>query len=162
MSDPRSGALPQGLHTVTPHLLCRDAAAIIDFCVRAFGATEALRLPAPGGRIMHAQIRIGDSAVMLADTHPDCGSRDPDGLGGTPVVLHLQVPDVDAIYDRALAAGAVSVMPPQDMFWGDRYGQVRDPNGHVWALATHVRDVSPDELLAAAAAMAGHCAPKEA
>lgn len=162
MSDHRTGALPPGQHTVTPHLICRDAAAIIDFCVRAFGATETLRLPAPGGRIMHAQIRIGDSAVMLADIHPGCGSRDPDGLGGTPVVLHLQVPDVDATYDRALAAGAVSVMPPQDMFWGDRYGQVRDPNGHVWALATHVRDVSYDELLAAGAAMAGSTPPKEA
>ncbi len=162
MSEHPAGALPADMHTVTPHLLCRDAAAIIDFCVRAFGATETLRLPAPGGRIMHAQISIGDSAVMLADTHPGCGSRDPDGLGGTPVVLHLQVPDVDATYDRALAAGAVSVMPPQDMFWGDRYGQVRDPNGHVWALATHVRDVSYDELLAAGAAMAGSTPPKEA
>lgn len=161
MSEHSPGALPADMHTVTPHLLCRDAAAIIDFCVRAFGATEALRLPTPDGRIMHAQIRIGDSAVMLADTHPGCGSRDPDGLGGTPVVLHLQVPDVDATYERALAAGAVSVMPPQDMFWGDRYGQVRDPNGHVWALATHVRDVSYDELLAAGAAMAGSTPPKE-
>ena len=162
MSEHSTGALPADMHTVTAHLLCRDAAAIIDFCVRAFGATETLRLPTPDGRIMHAQIRIGDSAVMLADTHPDCGSRDPDGLGGTPVVLHLQVPDVDATYERALAAGAVSVMPPQDMFWGDRYGQVRDPNGHVWALATHVRDVSYDELLAAGAAMAGSTPPKEA
>lgn len=162
MSEHPAGALPADMHAVTPHLLCRDAAAIIDFCVRAFGATETLRLPTPDGRIMHAQIRIGGSAVMLADTHPDCGSRDPDGLGGTPVVLHLQVPDVDATYDRALAAGAVPVMPPQDMFWGDRYGQVRDPNGHVWALATRVREVSVQALHAAVAAFGAGNAPKEA
>lgn len=144
--------VPTGMHTVTPHIVCDNAAAAIDFCVRAFGATELMRLPGAEGRIVHAQVRIGDSVVMIVDAHPECFMRDPNSYGGTPVVLHLQVPDVDALFARAVAAGATAQMAPEDMFWGDRYCRVIDPNGHVWAIATRVRNVSPEELRAACAA----------
>ncbi len=143
--------VPTGMHTVTPHIVCDNAAAAIDFYVRAFGATELMRLPGAEGRIVHAQVRIGDSVVMIADAHPECFMRDPNSFGGTPVVLHLQVPDVDALFAQAVAAGATAQMAPEDMFWGDRYCRVIDPNGHVWAIATRVRDVSPEELRAACA-----------
>lgn len=151
MNTPSVSPVPQGMHTVTPHLVCGNAAAAIDFYVRAFGATEMLRMPGPEGRIVHAQVRIGDSVVMLVDAHPEWFMREPNSYGGTPVVLHLQVPDVDAFHARAVAAGAENLMAPEDMFWGDRYGRVRDPDGHVWAIASHVRDVSPQDLMAGAA-----------
>lgn len=151
MSTPSVHPVPEGMHTVTPHIVCDNAAAAIDFCVRAFGAVELMRLPASEGRILHAQVRIGDSNVMLVDAHPEWFMRDPNSYGGTPVVLHLQVPDVDALHARAVAAGAESMMAPEDMFWGDRYCRVRDPNGHVWAIASRVRDVSPDQLIEGAA-----------
>ena len=154
-------AIPPGMTAVTPHLVCRNAAAAIEFYKQAFGAVDCARLPAPDGRLMHALITIGGAAVMLVDEFPEQGCQGPQALGGSAVTLHLYVADVDATVAQAVAAGATVTMPVADMFWGDRYGQVRDPNGHVWALATHVRDVSYDELLAAGAAMAGSTPPKE-
>lgn len=145
-------AIPDGMHSVTPHLVCRDAAQAIDFYVRAFGALELIRLPGPDGKLMHAQLKLGDSQLMLVNECPEWGILGPASLKGTPVTLHLYVEDVDAAVSRALAAGARLVMPVEDMFWGDRYGIVEDPFGHRWSIATHVRDVSPDALRAAAAA----------
>jgi uncharacterized glyoxalase superfamily protein PhnB len=134
------------MHTVTPHLVCDGAAAAIEFYRQAFGATEAMRLPGPGGRLMHAQVRIGDSAVMLVDENPAFGMLGPRTLKGSPVVIHLFVEDVDRFFERAVAAGAKGLVPPTDMFWGDRYGVLEDPFGHHWSVATHVRDVTPDEI----------------
>jgi uncharacterized glyoxalase superfamily protein PhnB len=145
--------IPQDMHTVTPHLVCRGAAAAIEFYKQAFGAVEAGRLPGPDGKLLHAMIRIGDSPVMLVDEFPDYGSFGPQSLKGSPVTLHLYVDDVDAVYARALAAGAKTLMPVDDMFWGDRYGQVEDPFGHHWSIATHIRDLSPEEIQAAASEM---------
>jgi PhnB protein len=138
--------IPEGMHTVTPHLVCAGAGAAIDFYKKAFGATETSRMPGPGGKLMHASIRIGDSAVMLVDEMPEWGSLGPKALKGSPVVIHLYVGDVDAFTARAVAAGAKVTMPVADMFWGDRYGQLEDPFGHRWSVATHVRDVSPADM----------------
>ncbi|MCQ9378302.1 VOC family protein [Methyloversatilis sp. XJ19-49] len=145
--------IPDGMHTVTPHLVCADAAAAIAFYRSAFGAEERMRLAAPQGNIIHATIRIGDSTVMLVDAFAGCGLFDPTHLGGSPVTLHLQVADVDAVVARAVAAGATVTMPVDDAFWGDRYGKLKDPFGHEWSVATHLSDVSPDELQAAVRAM---------
>jgi PhnB protein len=147
--------VPEGMHTVTPHLVCRDAVAAIAFYATAFGADEVMRLETTQGRIIHAQLRIGDSSVMLVDAFPEWGAVGPDALGGSAVTLHLQVTDVDALFARAVAAGAKVTMPVSDMFWGDRYGKIEDPFGHAWAIATHIRDVGPEELVAAAQAMCG-------
>ena len=138
--------VPEGMHTLTPHLVCDNAAKAIEFYKKAFGAEEGGRLPGEDGKIMHAMMRIGDSAFMLADEFPDWGSLGPNALKGTPVTLHLYVKDVDAAFARAVDAGAVVKMPLADMFWGDRYGIVTDPCGHHWSLATHVKDVSPEEM----------------
>ncbi|WGG51849.1 VOC family protein [Rugamonas sp. DEMB1] len=138
--------VPEGMHTLTPHLVCDNAAKAIEFYKKAFGAEEGGRLPGEDGKIMHAMMRIGDSAFMLADEFPDWGSLGPNALKGTPVTLHLYVKDVDAAFARALDAGAVVKMPLADMFWGDRYGIVTDPCGHHWSLATHIKDVSPEEM----------------
>jgi uncharacterized glyoxalase superfamily protein PhnB len=138
--------IPEGMHTVTPHLVCAGAGAAIDFYKKAFGATETARMPGPGGKLMHASIRIGDSAVMLVDEMPEWGSLGPKALKGSPVVIHLYVADVDAFTARAVAAGAKVTMPVADMFWGDRYGQLEDPFGHRWSVATHVRDVSAADM----------------
>ena len=138
--------IPEGMHTVTPHLVCAGAGDAIDFYKKAFGATETSRMPGPGGKLMHASIRIGDSAVMLVDEMPEWGSLGPKALKGSPVVIHLYVDDVDAFTARAVAAGAKVTMPVADMFWGDRYGQLEDPFGHRWSVATHVRDVSPADM----------------
>ena len=138
--------IPEGMHTVTPHLVCAGAGAAIDFYKKAFGATETSRMPGPGGKLMHASIRIGDFAVMLVDEMPEWGSLGPKALKGSPVVIHLYVDDVDAFTARAVAAGAKVTMPVADMFWGDRYGQLEDPFGHRWSVATHVRDVSPADM----------------
>jgi PhnB protein len=138
--------IPGGMHTLTPHLVCDNAAKAIEFYKKAFGAEEGGRLPGEDGKIMHAMMRIGDSAFMLADEFPDWGSLGPNALKGTPVTLHLYVKDVDAAFARALDAGAVVKMPLADMFWGDRYGIVTDPCGHHWSLATHIKDVSPEEM----------------
>ncbi|WP_018604883.1 VOC family protein [Uliginosibacterium gangwonense] len=141
--------IPEGMHSLTPHIVCRDASAAMDFYVRAFGAVEQARLPGPDGKLMHGMMKIGDSSLMLVDENPEWNMNSPLALGGTPVTLHLYVVDVDAAIARAVKAGAVLKMPAADMFWGDRYGQVRDPFGHTWSIATHIRDMSPDEIQAA-------------
>lgn len=138
-----------GMHTITPHLVCAGAADAIALYVRAFGAVEVMRLPGPGGKLAHAAVRIGDSMLMLMDEFPDWDASGPAALGGTPVTIHLSLPDVDSAFERAVGAGAIARMAPADMFWGDRYGVVEDPFGHRWSMATHIRDVSPEELAAA-------------
>ena len=138
--------IPEGFHSVTPHLVCNDAAAAIAFYQQAFGAVEVGRMGMPGGKIGHAEIRIGDSRLMLADAFPEYGSNDPLTLKGSPVVIHLYVENADAVWDQAIAAGAEPIMPLSDAFWGDRYGQVQDPFGHRWSIATHQREVSMDEM----------------
>jgi uncharacterized glyoxalase superfamily protein PhnB len=147
--------IPDGMHSVTPHLVCAGAADAIEFYRKAFDAADIGRLPGPGGKLLHALIRIGDSAVMLVDEFPEWGSFGPRSLKGSPVTLHLYVEDVDAVFERAVAAGAQVVMPLADMFWGDRYGVLEDPFGHRWSIGTHVRDVSPDEMQRAAETMCG-------
>lgn len=138
--------IPEGFHTVTPHLVCAGAAEAIEFYKKAFGAVEVGRMPSPDGKIMHASLRIGDSPLMLADEFPDYGSLGPLALKGTPVVVHLYVNDVDAVFAQAIAAGAKPIMPPAEMFWGDRYGQLADPFGHRWSIATHTRDMTPEQM----------------
>ena len=140
--------------TLTPHLACRDAAGAIEFYKRAFGATEAYVIRCPDGGIMHAALSIGGATVFLCEECPEFGNRSPQGLGGTPVTLHLQVADCDAVFARAIAAGCAPQMPPQDMFWGDRYGVLVDPYGHRWSVATTVRQVTPEEMQRGAAACA--------
>ena len=143
----RTKAIPEGYHTITPHLSVRGAARAIEFYKKAFGAKEQMRMSGPGGKgIMHAEISIGDSRVFLNDEFPDMGCRSPQSLGGTPCALHLYVKDVDATFNRAIAAGAKVRMPVTDMFWGDRYAKVIDPFGHEWGMATHKEDLSPGEI----------------
>jgi PhnB protein len=138
--------IPDGYHSVTPTLMVKGAADAIEFYKKAFGATEMYRfLEKNGPRVMHAEIRIGDSIIMLGDIFPEYGHGDATVAG-----LHLYIPDVDAMFKQAIAAGATEVMPVADMFWGDRYGKLRDPFGQTWSLATHTRDLSPDEMKAAA------------
>lgn len=141
-------AIPEGMHTVTPHIICKGAADAIAFYKKAFGAEELSRMNGPGGGLMHAALRIGNSVIMMADENLAWNSRGPNTLGGTPVTLHLYLEDCDAAFARAIDAGASSRMAPADMFWGDRYGQVVDPYGHVWALATHQRDLTPEQMMA--------------
>ncbi len=137
--------IPEGFHSVTPALVVRDAAQAIEYYKRAFGATEVSRLEAPGGKIGHAELKIGDSRIMLADEFP-MGPRAPQSLGGTTVSLHIYVQDVDQAFTRAVQAGGKSEMQPQDMFWGDRYGKLTDPFGHSWGLATHIKDVTEQDM----------------
>ena len=137
--------IPKGFHSVTPYLTVTDSARAIDFYKRAFGAEELYRVDGPDGKVAHAEIRIGDSIVMLSDEMPGW-SRSPQSLGGTPVNIFLYVKDVDGVFNRAVVAGAKVAMPVSDMFWGDRYGQVTDPFGHSWSLATHKEDVPLEEL----------------
>ena len=145
-------AIPQGYHSVTPSLTVRDGAAALDFYARAFGAVEVFRMPEPSGKIMHAEITIGDSRLMLSDEYPDYVSLAPEpGKGGS---FMIYVTDVDAAFEQAVAAGATAVQPPTDMFWGDRSGKVNDPYGYRWTLASHVRDVSQEDMEAAAKAWA--------
>ena len=138
--------IPDGMHSVTPHLICAGAADAIEFYKKAFGAVELARLPGPQGKLMHAMIRIGDSAVMLVDESPECGMLSPKSLKGSAVTIHLYVENADATIESAVNAGAKITMPVQDMFWGDRYGQIEDPFGHSWSVATHTRDLSPEEM----------------
>jgi uncharacterized glyoxalase superfamily protein PhnB len=147
--------IPEKFHTITPYLIVRDAAKAIAFYKKAFGAEEIMAMPGPDGKgVMHAEIRIGDSMVMLTDENPAWEAKSPQSYGGTPVSLHLYVSDVDASFKRAVDAGAQVRMPIADMFWGDRYGKITDPFGHQWGLATHVEDVAPDELARRAKAFA--------
>ena len=138
--------VPDGYHTVTPYLIVNDGPAALEFYKKAFGAVELLRMPRPDGRIGHAEIKIGDSPVMLADEHPEIGALSPQSVGGSPVSIHLYVADVDAMFKQAVAAGASVVRPVQKQFYGDRTGGVKDPFGYQWYIATHVEDVSPQEL----------------
>ncbi|KVD37773.1 glyoxalase [Burkholderia ubonensis] len=147
--------IPEGMHTLTPHLICAGAADAIEFYRQAFNAVERVRLPAPNGKLMHACLTIGDSTLMLVDEMPEHGALGPKALKGTPVCLHLFVPDVDAAIAQAVAAGAKVTMPAADMFWGDRYGQVEDPFGHRWSLATHQRDLTPEQIRDAMASAPG-------
>jgi PhnB protein len=144
-------AIPPGFHTVTPHLAVRGALAALEFYKKAFGAEAIMCMPAMEGKVGHAEIKIGDSIIMLADEWPNTPLSSPAALKGTTVSIMLYVADCDAFFNRAVAAGAKVTMPLMDMFWGDRYGQVTDPYGHVWAIATHKEDVPPAEMAKRAA-----------
>ncbi|HKJ54061.1 MAG TPA: VOC family protein [Gammaproteobacteria bacterium] len=150
-NDAARQAAGKGVHSLSPHLICAGAADAIEFYREAFGATELIRLPGKDGKLMHACIRINDSSVMLVDEFPQQGSRSPKSLQGTPVSIHLIVDDVDAWMERAAGAGAAVVMPAADMFWGDRFGILEDPFGHRWSISTPQRQLTTDELHAAAA-----------
>jgi len=145
--------VPEGYHTATPYLIVANAAKAIDFYKEAFGAAEIMRLANPEGKIVHAEIKIGDSPIMLCDESPKCNAFSPLTIGGTPISLFLYLKDVDAIVNRAIAAGATLVMPVADQFWGDRCGSVADPFGHKWTVATHTEDVPPDEIAKRAKAL---------
>lgn len=145
--------IPSNMHNLTPYLVCAGAAEAIEFYKKAFNAVETFRLPAKDGKLMHAEVRIGDSALMLTDEAPAWGALGPNALKGSPVTIHLQVANVDEVIAQAVAAGATVTMPVADMFWGDRYGVLQDPFGHKWSVATHTRDVSPEEIQAAMAQM---------
>ena len=136
---------PEHYHSLTPYLTVSGAAKAIDFYKKAFGAEELYKMEA-GGRIMHAEIRVGDSVMMLADELPEMGAKSPTTLGGATGGLMLYVENCDAAFDRAVKAGATAEQPPTDMFWGDRYCKLKDPFGHSWSLGTHLRDVSPEEM----------------
>ncbi len=142
--------IPDGYHSVQPYLYIRGAAQAVDFYKKALGATEIMRMPAPDGRLMHAEIRLGDSVVMLADEHPEREIYSPAHFGGSTASLLLYVENCDAVYKQALAAGAKSVREPTDQFYGDRMAGVEDPFGYQWFIATHIKDVSPEEMKAAA------------
>ena len=146
--------IPEGYHSVTPYLIVNGAAKALDFYAQALGAEERMRMPGPGGKVMHAEIQIGDSVVMLADEFPEMGARSPQSIGGTPVGICLYVEDVDAVFKRAIAAGAKEERPLVNQFYGDRSGTIIDPFGHKWTIATHVEDVTPEEMGRRAAAMA--------
>ena len=139
-------AVPPGFRTVTPHLVVRNARGAIAFYKSAFGAKEKMVMPGPDGSVAHAELRIGDSLLMVADEMPAMGASAPETVGGSPVHIFLYVPNVDKVFAQAVKAGATVAMPLTDMFWGDRYGKLNDPFGHKWALATHVEDVSPREM----------------
>jgi PhnB protein len=138
--------IPEGYHTATPYLIVKGGVQALDFYKKAFGATEIMRMPRPDGKIGHAEIRIGDSRIMLADEFPEMDARSPKSLGGSPVGLYLYVEDVDATFNQAVALGATVQKPVADQFYGDRSGGIVDPFGHVWYIATHTEDVSPEEL----------------
>lgn len=136
--------VPPGYHSVTPYLVVDDGARAIDFYKRSFGASELSRMATPDGKIAHAELKIGDSMIMLSDAM--MGYRSPLSLGGSPVSIFLYVDDVDSVFNRAIEAGAKSDMAPVDMFWGDRYGKLTDPFGHLWGIGTHIEDVAPAEM----------------
>jgi len=138
--------IPEGYHTATPYLIIRDAAAAIEFYKNAFGATELFRMPTPDGRVGHAEIKIGNSHIMLADEAPDMGAVSPQSLGGTPISILLYVEDVDSMASQAITAGATVLRPVRDEFYGDRTGSFADPFGHQWHIATHKEDVSVEEM----------------
>ena len=138
--------VPEGYSTLMPYLAVEDASAAIDFYQRAFGAKERARMAGPGGSVMHAELEIGDSVVMLSDPFPQSSTKPPKELGGTSVSIMTYVEDTDSVYQQAIDAGATSLMEPDDMFWGDRFSSVEDPFGHQWTIATHIEDVSPEEM----------------
>ena len=138
--------IPEGYHTVTPHIAVDGAADAIEYYKKAFGAKERMRMEGPGGMIAHAEIEIGDSLVMLSDPFPQSTVKSPRSLGGTSASIFLYVKDVDAVVKQAVEAGAEIVIEPQDQFWGDRFGTITDPFGHTWSVATHIEDVPPEEM----------------
>lgn len=146
--------IPEGYHTVTPYLIVDGAAGALEFYKKAFGATELFRMDAPDGRVAHAEIKIGDSVIMLADEYPEMGFRGPQALGGSASSILLYVDDVDASFKQALAAGGTEMRAVQDQFYGDRSGTLKDPLGHVWTISTHKEDLSPEEIARRQAAAA--------
>ena len=139
-------AVPEGYHTVSAYLAVDDAARAIEYYARAFGAKEVVRMDAPGGKIGHAELELGDSRIMLSDPFPQASTRPPKELGGTSASVFMYVEDVDAVVKQAVDAGATVTMEVADQFWGDRFGTITDPFGHVWSIATHVEDVPPEEM----------------
>jgi PhnB protein len=139
-------SIPDGYHSVTPYLIVKGGADAINFYKRAFGAVELMRMASPDGRIGHAEIKIGDSIIMLADEHPDMGHRSPQSLGGAGVSLMIYVDKVDEVFKQAVASGAKELQPLKNQFYGDRSGTLQDPFGHQWTVATHIEDVAPDEM----------------
>jgi PhnB protein len=137
---------PEGYHSVTPYMSFRDAKSAIDFSKRAFGAEQLYQLDMPDGKIAHAEIKIGDSILMLSEENPEWGNKSPQSLGGSPIFMMIYVADVDAAFAKALAAGCTQVHPIKDQFYGDRSGTLKDPYGYQWTLATHIEDVPPDEI----------------
>jgi PhnB protein len=138
--------IPEGYHTLTPYLTVRDARRAIDFYKQAFGAVERGVMNGPDGKVMHAELMIGDSIIMLADEFPEFGAVSPQAIGGSASGLHIYVDNVDTAFDRAVKAGGTVEMPVADMFWGDRYGKLKDPFGHKWSIATHTADLSMEEM----------------
>jgi PhnB protein len=138
--------IPDGYPRVSPYLVVDDGAKAIDFYTQVLGATERMRMPAPGGKVGHAEVQFGDSVVMLADEFPEMGAVSPKTVGGTPVTLGLYVEDVDRTFDAAVQAGAKALRPVENQFYGDRSGQIEDPFGHRWSISTHIEDVPPDEM----------------
>jgi len=138
--------IPEGYHTITPYLAVDDASQALDYYTKAFGAKERVRMEAPDGKIGHAELEIGDSLIMLADQFPQATTSPPTELGGTSASVFMYVEDVDAVVKRAVDAGATVTMEVADQFWGDRFGSVKDPFGHLWSIATHVEDVPPEEM----------------
>lgn len=139
--------IPDGFHTLTPYLICKGAGDAIAWYQKALGATEIYRMPGPDGWVMHAELQVGSSRLMLADENPERGTKSPKALGGTPVSTFIYTEDVDAAFNRAVGAGATVAVPLTDMFWGDRFAAVVDPYGHEWQMATHKEDVAPDEMM---------------
>jgi PhnB protein len=144
-------AVPEGFHTITPAIVVKGAATAIDFYKQAFGAEEVSRMDGPDGIVMHAELRIGNSMLMMSDEFPQYGAAGPETIGGSPVTLCLYVDDCDAVFNRAVEAGATVKMPPADQFWGDRYAKLSDPFGHSWSISTHIKDLTHDEVMEAAA-----------
>ncbi len=139
--------VPDGYATITSYVTVQDASAAIEFYTKAFGAEELFRMPGPDGKtVMHAEVQIGDSRMMLGSEYPGPGAKAPGTINGTTITVHLYVADVDRSFDRAIAAGATEMMKPMDMFWGDRMGKVADPFGHHWSIATHIQDLTPEEI----------------
>ncbi len=138
--------IPDGYHAVTPYLVVHNAAEAIEFYKKALGAIELFRLPGPGGKVMHAEMKIGDSPIMLADEFPEMGAVSPKTVGGSSISLMVYVPNVDEVYNQAVQAGAKAARPVENQFYGDRSGLIEDPFGHKWSIATHVEDVSPEEI----------------
>ena len=139
-------AIPDGYYSLTPYLVCKGAAKAIEFYAKAFGAQETVRMPGPHGSIAHAEVKIGNSMLMLSDENKERGQLSPESIGGSACSIMFYADDVDQVFNRAVAAGAKAEMPPADMFWGDRMGNIVDPFGHKWAIATHKEDVSPEEM----------------
>jgi PhnB protein len=147
--------IPDGYPQLTPYICVDNAAKAIEFYKEVFGAQERMRMPGPDGKIGHAELQIGSGLLMLSDEHPEFGARSPRMIGGTPATLSLYIEDVDAVFRKALDAGAKQLRPVENQFYGDRSGQFEDPFGHKWSVATHIEDVAPDEMERRAAAWAG-------